>query len=158
MTKKKQVTVLDVSEKDLTGIGKFIVSSDAPWNIPHLHFVIFQEDDGYVCTNMELALDSWGDNPHDAVKNLVSHCLHYLNAEIRTEDNFDAMVKTADDHLLDDLWRLYRHAEFKLAKHKRDIGNSLLHEYLKEYMRQSNEEQQHYTPKEIELERLQDAA
>ena len=108
-------------------IGKIIVRTpvEFEWRVPHLHLAVYKQEEGFFCTNIEISLTAFGATVDQAVKNTASVTLQYLNQHVRTAEGYDALIELVDDHVMDEMWRDYRVADFQLGRSKQDIGNTL---------------------------------
>ena len=112
-------------------IGKIIVRTpvEFEWRVPHLHLAVYAQEEGFFCTNIEISLTAFGATVDKAVKNTASVTLQYLNQHVRTAEGYDALIELVDDHVMDEMWRDYRVADFRLGRSKRDINNTLTETY-----------------------------
>lgn len=122
---------VDVSDKNFVGIGKLVFHSNEEWNVPHLHFMVDETNDGnFEATLLEFGLVSWAENKNDSIMSLVKQT-HAHILSVMERDNFDEFFQEVDGHVMDDYWRCYRKIDFMLAKEGRDLSHEMDSKFLR---------------------------
>ena len=109
------------------GIGKIVLESlnTDTYNIPHLHF-IFQKNGNFIeAINLEFGLVSTDTTPDNAVKELVSMLIEYIQRNITTY-SFQSLIDVVASDAMNEYWTEYRKLEFMLAEQKKDVGNNFV--------------------------------
>ena len=75
-------------------IGKLVVRTPVAfeWRVPHLHIVVYKQEEGFFCTNIEISLTAFGTSVDQAVKNTAFVTLDYLNQNVRTPEGYNALI------------------------------------------------------------------
>jgi len=113
---KTETSFVPVDQKKFVGIGKMGFETNKEWNIPSLHFMVDKTISGnYEATLLEFGLISWSETEEAAIKSLVRQTHSHI-LTVTEKAGFDELIKSVDDHVMDDYWRFYRKIEFSLAR------------------------------------------
>jgi len=122
---KTETSFVPVNQKNFIGIGKVGFETNKEWNIPNLHFMVDKTASGnFEATLLEFGLISWSETEESAIKSLVRQAHSHI-LTVTEKSGFDELIKSVDDHVMDDYWRLYRKIEFSLARNGKDLSHKL---------------------------------
>lgn len=110
------------------GIGKIVLDSlcTEAYNIPHLHFILSRNEDGFVeAMNLEFGLVAIDKDSRNSVKNLVQILIEYIKRTIETY-GFSKLKEVVSSDAMSEYWTEYRIFEFLLAEKKHDIGHEFV--------------------------------
>jgi len=113
-------------ELDFVGIGKILINTDSlTWNMPHLHFLVYQNYEHFEAICLEFGLISSGPTQEEVTKRLFDHTIDYIEAVMNMGRGFDEFKEIATNHFADEYWAIYRHVEFLLAETKKDLSHEV---------------------------------
>lgn len=112
----------------VVGIGKLKVftTTDFPYVIPTLSFIVTQSDDkSYTASCLHLLLDSSADNDKDAVDRLNENCSDFLktlfSGKISKENAWSELYELVNSDCTSEYWKAYRSVQFLLAEKGIDL-------------------------------------
>ena len=114
---------------NVSGIGKFVITTMTEWNIPNLHYITYfsESDKTYYALCLELGIQySSQEHGDELFQGIINSSLEYLNHTIIEKEDMDKLVKLVKHIDFEDFWSLYRQTEFELAKEGRDISNQFM--------------------------------
>ena len=111
---------------DFVGIGKIMIDTNSlPWNIPHLHFLVYRNFEHFEAVCLEFGLVTTSLADEEAAKRLFDHTKHYIDAVMNKGRGFEELREVASNNFMSDYWAVYRQIEFWLAERKLDLSHEL---------------------------------
>lgn len=133
MLKYDTVNILSVSDLKFKAIGKLVLKNIQDWNIPHLHFIVNEADDGiFEAICLELMLFNTGEDIKNSITNLVTNILEYFDNNIKVASDLNKLIECVDTNIMDNYWKQYRKIDCELAKFGKDINNTLEQQIINE--------------------------
>jgi hypothetical protein len=126
MGEKMALYKIDDENKDIVGIGKMIIdTTTVPWNIPHLHFLVFKNQANFEAICLEFGLVSSGNTQEESAERLIEHSISHIWTVMNNGNGFEELKEIALNEFMNSYWNVYRHIEFCLAETKQDLSHEI---------------------------------
>ena len=129
----EQCEVLSIDNLVFRAIGKIVLKNNSEWNIPHLHFMVNEAEDGiYEAVCLELSFFNSGKSIKEAISDLIKNILSYFNENIKSSPDINKLIGDINTNTMDMYWKQYRVFDYQLAKVGADINHKLEEQIRKE--------------------------
>jgi hypothetical protein len=117
---------IDGEKRNIVGLGKMIIGTKTvSWNIPHLHFLVTNNNGCYEAICLEFGLISVGSTEEESAERLIEHIIYHIDAVMSNGGGFEEFKEMALNDFMNSYWGAYRHIEFCLAETKQDLSNEI---------------------------------